>query len=111
MPKPIGQAILVMLAGGPTIAMVPDPSNPSRYMRTDPSVLYVPCPYCHAKRGIPCIGKQVAHLTSTHYFRRDAAQKAKSEGAVLSVPIGHGARILLKDLELDESEPSWEDEA
>lgn len=104
MPKPIGQAILVMLAGGPTIAMVPDPTNQHRYMRTDPSVLYVTCPACEAPRGFPCYGQQVAHTSSVHSSRRDEAIKAKRDGLTLTVPIGHGARVWLKDIQLDDEE-------
>jgi len=100
MPKPLGQAVLVMLSGGPTIVFAPDPTNPHRYMRTDPSVLYAACPSCNAPRSVPCYGQQVAHTVSTHYSRRDAAMKAKRAGVDIKVLVGHGMRVNLKDIDL-----------
>lgn len=48
------------------------PDDRGRYVRTDRSVVLVPCPLCDAVKGEPCKGKQ-GYGGATHHRRRVAA--------------------------------------
>lgn len=51
------------------------PDERGRYVRTDKSVAFVPCPHCKAMVGEPCKGRVGdGYGGTTHYVRRNAAK-------------------------------------
>lgn len=64
--------------------------NERRYLRTDTSVILVPCPQCGAIVGEPCISNVIASArrhadkrygATTHADRRNVAARARRQGA------------------------------
>lgn len=51
---------------------VPHPAIRGHYVRCDPSVLVVKCPFCKSEKGIPCHGR-ITFTSSTHRDRVKAA--------------------------------------
>lgn len=52
------------------------PDERGRYLRTDRSVAFVACPFCHASVGEPCrSGSGDGYGGTTHVWRRTAARK------------------------------------
>jgi hypothetical protein len=62
------------------LVFVHDPNLRGRWMRTDPSVITVACPYpgCESPIGVPCRSSQ-GYSTHTHAMRREEAKIAKRE--------------------------------
>ena len=74
----------------PDFIFVAIPDQRGRYLRTDRSVAFVECPFCHAAVGEPCrTHTQDGYQGTTHAWRRDAARRFWGQKAddVLAVPV------------------------
>ena len=74
----------------PAFIFVAVPDERGRYVRTDRSVAFVPCSFCHATVGEPCRhGSGDGYGGGTHVARREAARKHWGQPAddVLHKPV------------------------
>lgn len=56
------------------------PDERGRYIRTDRSVVLVPCPMCRAIKGEPCKSGVAGYGGTTHAVRRAAAKSLNING-------------------------------
>jgi hypothetical protein len=71
-----------ILATSPTVAFVMHPLDRGRWLKTDASVVLVPCPQCKSVPGLPCVSAQ-GYGATTHYVRRNELKAQVKAGKFL----------------------------
>lgn len=97
MPALPKHCLVVRVDGGQVRALVHDPAarESTRWVLTDPSVLFVACPQCCEPVGAPCHGDLV-YVAVTHTARRMVYQALKRRDPVVFEQLIERASVAVK---------------